>query len=664
MDVNKDYLMTKIIKTDDGDEYISKTYNVEKVKSLEDRTLEFVISDENVDADNERIMLDGWNLKKLYNGNLTFGHNFHGFSYAKAIRVWVDKANKKLMGRFKFAGPEVSSEADTLYKLYKGGYMKAVSPGFKAIRDNMTFGRTPNQPRITYNGQYLFEVSMVAVGSNQNALSVTKAFNQAIEDKVVDDLEVNELKLFIEKSIDANSGINEEQINTKGDDTDDIIEEIEDENLNKSLIDIDEDQNQNNKDKEDNIMDLDVKKITDEITNSVMKAFEDRQKVVADEAAQKAIKDENVILKAELDTIKKAPAGNLNFLKGSGIEVGEPDVYKGYNFHKQGSAMPKLLNLSEKDEVIAKKGIIDAIAPYSKNPNVQKAILTTGTALFGAELIKESWFDGIVLKAHELSYALSDCRRFPITTGNTMHIPAQGTSATFTAAAETAALTESEPGTADIDITAVKYGLYGRLTQEMVDDPLSDIYSYITYDSINALGQTMDNLVFNGGTGFSGVLENAANTVTFGTSNTATNYSDMVSANWDAAKFGVSKARGRMGAKFYMARDLMTYVVNLKLGETDFPYFNTATNQLAGFPVAEVEAISGTDTTAAQYYALFGSLMNYALGIRTFSQGIEINDKGGTTEWAADTILYKFRVRICGAPIFADHFVSLITAAG
>ena len=385
--------------------------------------------------------------------------------------------------------------------------------------------------------------------------------------------------------------------------------------------------------------------------------IKEANKEIMDEV--KSMKEENATLKAEVDALKAAPVKNAEVLKGSGIIVGKPSLYKGMNFKVQGTEAPELMpaNEKERDEVV--KELIDVFAPYSKNPLIRKAAMQEGTAGEGLEYVPEQWFSTVIEKARLTSVALRDARRFPMA-GNILHIPVQGTSVSMTYAAEENASTESEPGSADLDITAGRFGLWGKISQELLDDSMIDLVSYITRDAVEELGQTVDDEVFNGTSApFTALIGAGSTDVTFGSSNTATSYTDMVSRNFFDAIYSLASIR-TSGAKWYLNRTLMPYIMDLKFGASDSALMSVNPQMIAGFPFELVEVITGTDATSSDFMS-FGNMQHYALGVRSMSQAIEVNPYSGD-EFKKYQVLFRFYVRMAGAPIFADHFINLKTA--
>jgi len=164
-----------------------------EVKEVSDRVLEFVGSTEMVDRDGEVIRMNGWQLKN-YRKNPVFmwAHDYHSPPIGRANLVHTDA--RGLMFQVEFADEETYPFADTIYKLYKGGFLKATSVGFIPLE--WEDGKDDKAPRRIYKKQELLELSGVPVPANPEALVSARdqgcitakefdAFNQVIE---VDDV--------------------------------------------------------------------------------------------------------------------------------------------------------------------------------------------------------------------------------------------------------------------------------------------------------------------------------------------------------------------------------------------------------------------------------------------------------------------------------------------
>jgi len=140
-----------------------------EVKEIGERILEFVGSTETQDRDGEVIRASGWDLKNYKkNPVFMFSHRYDQPPIGKANKVWVD--NDKLKFNIEFADRNTYEFADTIYQLYKGGFMKATSVGFIPDENAIEQGDGEKAPRRTYTKQELLELSAVAVPSNPDAL--------------------------------------------------------------------------------------------------------------------------------------------------------------------------------------------------------------------------------------------------------------------------------------------------------------------------------------------------------------------------------------------------------------------------------------------------------------------------------------------------------------
>lgn len=147
---------------------IRKLVNVD-VKELEDRVLEFIGSNEAMDRDGEVISSSGWDLKAFKkNPVFLWAHDYRQPPIGKAIRVGAEDGSLKF--QIKFADRETYEFADTIYRLYKGGFLHATSVGF--IPQEWVDGKESEGPRRTYKKQELLELSAVPVPSNPEALSL------------------------------------------------------------------------------------------------------------------------------------------------------------------------------------------------------------------------------------------------------------------------------------------------------------------------------------------------------------------------------------------------------------------------------------------------------------------------------------------------------------
>lgn len=144
-----------------------------EVKELGKRVLEIAGSTEDVDRMGDVIKSKGWLLKPFKkNPVFMWGHDYSKPPIGRALKVWVDKETNRLMFEVEFADAETYAFADTIFKLYKGGFLHATSVGFIPLDWE---GKSEEEPNPKWEGnvftkQELLELSAVPVPANANAL--------------------------------------------------------------------------------------------------------------------------------------------------------------------------------------------------------------------------------------------------------------------------------------------------------------------------------------------------------------------------------------------------------------------------------------------------------------------------------------------------------------
>ncbi len=138
----------------------------------ENRVIDFVGSDETEDRAGDILRVAGWDTKEyMKNPVFLFAHNYRDLPVGKAIDVNPDLGSKQLRFKIQFPSADEYAFGNTVYKMYRGGYIRAVSVGFKPIaseerrdaNNNLMMGRD-------YTKQQLLELSAVSVPCNPNAL--------------------------------------------------------------------------------------------------------------------------------------------------------------------------------------------------------------------------------------------------------------------------------------------------------------------------------------------------------------------------------------------------------------------------------------------------------------------------------------------------------------
>lgn len=400
-----------------------------------------------------------------------------------------------------------------------------------------------------------------------------------------------------------------------------------------------------------------------------IKAEEDAKKEAAKQVAKdaelEALKDENAKLKA-------APVDKKDTRVFS---IGAPDIYKGYSIRKQYTGSNEFLapsNEQAKDQAV--KEMLDIMDVYNKTGRFSvntKAAMQIGTDSEGGYLVPETWANEVEYKAALYSAAMSNAQNFtfPANTGE-LNIPKEATGITVTWAAEEAASSQSEPTVGNLQLVAKRGGFWGIMSNELMQDAGYDVVGFITKLAVRAMAQEIDNQVFNGTTFTSSVLPGTTtNNFLVGMTDSAagagTDLGDITALDLLNMIQTIPASR-RVGAKFYLPKEALTYIRAITTGSAGTPLMDRIAGDqsqtIYGYPVVEVDAISGTDTTGAQDMIVFGNMENYALAMKLAPTSLELNPYAGT-EFKQYQTMFRMYMRADGGMLFEDNFVLLGTAA-
>ena len=177
------------------------TFKIKEIK--EDKyTIKGVFSTSAEDRHGEIIDQTGWNIKEfMENPVVLFGHNQYIPAVGKVIELEVDGSGN-LAGTIEFA-VEQHELAKTIFGLYKGGFMRAFSVGFRCDK----FEVNEDDDSIILRENTLFELSCVNVPANAMALASTKgldmqpvrdAVKKEVQKKIEDGLLKNKVDLSTE----------------------------------------------------------------------------------------------------------------------------------------------------------------------------------------------------------------------------------------------------------------------------------------------------------------------------------------------------------------------------------------------------------------------------------------------------------------------------------
>lgn len=152
-----------------------------------ERSVTATITTSVVDRYKEIVLSKGADLENfLKNPVVLWVHNSHEPPIAKAL--WLKKSRNKIIAKIQFVSKEVSEFAEQIYQMYKSGFLKAFSIGFRPDFDEI---RAPKPDEIEKNPAWadarrvyfkweLLEFSAVPVPANPEALA-TAVKNHEIE---------------------------------------------------------------------------------------------------------------------------------------------------------------------------------------------------------------------------------------------------------------------------------------------------------------------------------------------------------------------------------------------------------------------------------------------------------------------------------------------------
>lgn len=194
------------------DKKVYKSFGVEiKEKDETKREITAIGSQEKIDRDGDVVIIDGVDLKNYKkNPVVLWSHRAGDPPIGKAVKVW--KEDGKLMFKLQFPEPETYSFADTIYKLLKEGYLNSFSIGFSPDWKTAEFQEKAGGYK--FHNSELLEISVCNVPANPGALVHSKSFTKALEDEIIDDIELKEIEEYL-KHITAEPEPVEEKVEEK-----------------------------------------------------------------------------------------------------------------------------------------------------------------------------------------------------------------------------------------------------------------------------------------------------------------------------------------------------------------------------------------------------------------------------------------------------------------
>ncbi len=177
-----------------------------KSTDKENRIVEFVLTKEVIDYDNEIVKVDGMDIKAIKKNKSFLWSHKHGDPPVGKV-IGIKKEGKQIVGKAQMTSEEEYPFGYTIYKLIDGGYINNVSAGFLPDYSTTEYKEIKGKQVRVINDSKLLEVSAVNVGANPGTSVNTKSFlsgiNKAVEDGILTDTECKDiLDMYTTKSED------------------------------------------------------------------------------------------------------------------------------------------------------------------------------------------------------------------------------------------------------------------------------------------------------------------------------------------------------------------------------------------------------------------------------------------------------------------------------
>lgn len=143
----------------------------------EGRSATFIASEEKVDRYGDIITAAGWDLSNFKNNPvLLWGHKSSEPPIGKVPNIYIDGTQLKADTEFMTA--DLNAFADSIWKMVKAKYIRAVSVGFKVlVPPEPIFDANKILTGFKYIGQELLELSVCSVPALPTALNIAKSLH-------------------------------------------------------------------------------------------------------------------------------------------------------------------------------------------------------------------------------------------------------------------------------------------------------------------------------------------------------------------------------------------------------------------------------------------------------------------------------------------------------
>jgi HK97 family phage prohead protease len=171
-----------------------------KSQQDDDRILRFIGSTATRDRMGDEISVKGWQTKNyMKHPVFLWGHNYDELPIGKTVKL--EKTDNALLFDVEFAPADVNPKAEQVYQLYKQGFLRATSVGFKSLDSEWIDTETDEEKKRSkkepdvpagkrFKKQELLELSAVNVPANPEALITARKKGMTMPEelhKVLDD---------------------------------------------------------------------------------------------------------------------------------------------------------------------------------------------------------------------------------------------------------------------------------------------------------------------------------------------------------------------------------------------------------------------------------------------------------------------------------------------
>lgn len=175
------------------------------------RRKRYVANEESVDRMGDIIRQAGWDHRDFKKNPIAlWAHNDRGFPIGTVDDIEISsQKTPRLLETIEYLPPEVSEEADQVWRLVDAGVIKGVSVGFRPVKTKIPKNEEERKALglgpigVLYEKQAQLELSNCSIPCHQNALAtrslVTKALGELVDAKKISKSEAAELEKIADR---------------------------------------------------------------------------------------------------------------------------------------------------------------------------------------------------------------------------------------------------------------------------------------------------------------------------------------------------------------------------------------------------------------------------------------------------------------------------------